>query len=556
MRRALFVALGGVALVAVTVAVAYGTAGPEPGRVAPNVSLAGRDVGGASSAELRTATRELASRWPATVIRARVGSARLSTTARELGIRVDQARTVAGAQASGRDGSLLRRVTSWALSYLRPRAAEVHLSADDLRLRTALLRKTPQPNRPPKEPDFRLDATGRLTVRAGSAGFGLPPAQVLAAVESKADDGSATSIEIALRRGSVPPRFADREAAELGREARERARPGVAVAAGEVTASIPAKALWPLLGARPGTTQLGLRIDPEKVGPALEKLLPSAGSPAVDAGFTVTPAGVAVTPARAGSACCDTERAAESLLAALRTAPPAPATLPLRSVPPRRTDEDAAKLAIKEPVASFTTPHRCCEPRVQNIHRIADLLRGQVIEPGQTFSINRVVGERTPEKGFVPAPVIENGQEAKDVGGGVSQFATTLFNAAWFAGLGFGEYQSHSLYISRYPYGREATMGFPHPDLQVKNTTPYGVLIWPTYTGTSLTVTLYSSRYFTSVTMSKQTSARQGTCTAVTSERTRVRLTGEVLVDRTNARYRAGPGLNCDGTRAPAPPER
>ena len=77
----------------------------------------------------------------------------------------------------------------------------------------------------------------------------------------------------------------------------------------------------------------------------------------------------------------------------------------------------------------------------------------------------------------------------------MSQFATTMFNAAFFAGLDFGEYQAHSEHFDRYPCGREATMGFPHPDLPWKNDTPYGILIWTSYTDTSVTVTLYSTQY-------------------------------------------------------------
>ena len=123
--------------------------------------------------------------------------------------------------------------------------------------------------------------------------------------------------------------------------------------------------------------------------------------------------------------------------------------------------------------------------------------------------------------------------------------ATTLFNAAFFAGLDFGEYQSHSLYISRYPYGREATMGFPHPDLQIKNTTPYGVLIWPTYTDTSLTVTLYSTHFVDSQ-QTGQTQGPRGACTRVTTERTRTYVSdGHQVVDKVFATYRPSEGVNC-----------
>jgi len=155
---------------------------------------------------------------------------------------------------------------------------------------------------------------------------------------------------------------------------------------------------------------------------------------------------------------------------------------------PRIADEQAQGFRVKEEVSSFATKHACCQPRVTNIHRIAEVVRGQVIPPGGLFSVNEFVGKRTTEKGFVVDKVISEGRYEEEVGGGVSQFATTLFNAAWFAGLEFGEYQSHSLAIGRYPKGREATLGFPNPDLVITNPSPYGVMIWPTYTDKEIRV--------------------------------------------------------------------
>ncbi len=152
------------------------------------------------------------------------------------------------------------------------------------------------------------------------------------------------------------------------------------------------------------------------------------------------------------------------------------------------------KLGVTEVVGSFTTNHAAGEPRVTNIHRMADIVQGAIIEPGGTFSLNDHVGRRTVDKGFVEAPVIDAEYKfSKDVGGGVSQFSTTLFNAAFFAGLDIPTYGMHGIYISRYPYGREATLDYPSLDLRVRNSTPYGVLIWPSYSASSITVTLYST---------------------------------------------------------------
>ena len=113
--------------------------------------------------------------------------------------------------------------------------------------------------------------------------------------------------------------------------------------------------------------------------------------------------------------------------------------------------------------------------------------------PGATFSLNEAVGPRTPEKGFVPAPAIRDGEFVDEAGGGVSQFATTLFNAVFLGGYDVVDHQPHVYYISRYPKGRDATLGFPEPDLKFRNNTPAGILIAPSYTDTSITVSLYGS---------------------------------------------------------------
>jgi vancomycin resistance protein YoaR len=181
---------------------------------------------------------------------------------------------------------------------------------------------------------------------------------------------------------------------------------------------------------------------------------------------------------------------------------------------------------------------------VQNIHRIADLIRGVVILPGETFSVNDHVGRRTRAGGFTDGGAIIDGRVGTGIGGGISQFATTFFNASLYAGLDFGEYQSHSLYISRYPRGREATLSFPHPDLQIKNTTPYGVLVWPTYTDTSITVHLYSTKH-AQVAIGEPTASPAGACTRYTTPRTRTYPDGRVDQDTVFARYRPAEGVNC-----------
>ena len=141
------------------------------------------------------------------------------------------------------------------------------------------------------------------------------------------------------------------------------------------------------------------------------------------------------------------------------------------------TTEDAEKLGITEVTGKYTTYFPYAEYRNVNIGRAAELIDGTVLEPGDTFSLNRVVGERTRANGFTEGFIISGGKFQRELGGGVSQSATTTYNAMFFAGLQDVEHQPHTLYIDRYPPGREATVAWPDLDLKFTNDTKYGVLV-------------------------------------------------------------------------------
>lgn len=177
------------------------------------------------------------------------------------------------------------------------------------------------------------------------------------------------------------------------------------------------------------------------------------------------------------------------------------AAIALREVRANFTREDAEGLGITQLLGTFTTYHACCQARVRNIQKLADLVDGRIVLPGEQFSINQISGERTCASGFFPAGMILNGEIVDSCGGGVSQFGTTTFNAAFFAGLQLDDWKAHSFYISRYPMGREATLNFPSPDIDVKwtNTTGNGILVRTSYTSTSITVSIYGTSDVVSV---------------------------------------------------------
>lgn len=158
------------------------------------------------------------------------------------------------------------------------------------------------------------------------------------------------------------------------------------------------------------------------------------------------------------------------------------------SAEPTQTTEDLEALQISHVVAQFTTHYACCENRVVNIRRIAEIVDGAVIMPQASFDLNAFVGERTSKKGFVPAGAIFFGEHVDNVGGGVSQFATTLYNAAYWGGLWIDTHKPHSQYFPRYPEGIEATVSWKYPTLRFTNDYTTPVVIKTVATNTSLTV--------------------------------------------------------------------
>ena len=114
-----------------------------------------------------------------------------------------------------------------------------------------------------------------------------------------------------------------------------------------------------------------------------------------------------------------------------------------------------------------------------------------MVKPGETFSVNQVVGPRTRANGFVPAPTIEEGEMVDTLGGGISQFATTFFNAVFHGGYDILERQPHTYYFARYPMGHEATLSYPKPDLVFRNDTDAGALIRCEYGDTFIRVKIF-----------------------------------------------------------------
>ncbi|MBD0348311.1 MAG: VanW family protein [Thermoleophilia bacterium] len=215
--------------------------------------------------------------------------------------------------------------------------------------------------------------------------------------------------------------------------------------------------------------------------------------PARDAEFAVRPDGtVRVVPHATGRR-LDVEATARAILAAALSRNARAAVVTVSAVAPERTTAQANAMGVRRLVAGYETTYGGDANRLHNVRLVAELIDGALIPPGKVFSFNTTTGERTAEKGFLEAPVIINGELQTGLGGGVCQVSTTVFNAAYEAGLPIVERTNHSLYISHYPQGRDATVNYPDLDLRFTNDTGRWLLLRTFVGSSSLVVNLYGA---------------------------------------------------------------
>jgi vancomycin resistance protein YoaR len=437
-------------------------------RVPEGIAIAGVAVGGASPAEAERLVSaravELAKR-PVVVIgpQGTVHTSGVGLRARPL---VAAAVAAAGVHRFGRardwlDGGPQRQVQlSWAVD-----GGEVRKLARRL-VRTVR----------PSEATVVVDAAG-VRVREGRFGYVVD----IEALRSRLDSLPPV-VRAPTRR--IAPQITTAEARATAQRVERLTGTRRTILLGAVATELEPETLRALVRVR--RIGSGLSVVFDEVG--LARLLPASVSPR-DAEFRFRGTEVMIVPSVQGRV-LDVAATAGLLADSDESSVEAAVTL----VQPSVTTAELASLGIRDRISEFTTYYPPAQPRVVNIRRAAAVIDGTILGPGATFSMNKVLGERTIAKGYVPAPQIGAGNSFVDsVGGGISQVATMLYNGAFFAGLELIEHQPHSLYIDRYPLGREATISWGGPELVFRNDWPASVLIKLDATDTSITVRFFSS---------------------------------------------------------------
>jgi vancomycin resistance protein YoaR len=461
------------------------------GRVRRGVHVGGVDLSGltaaAAAARLRAAAASVQVR---PLVLAAAGTT-LRLPRSRAGVRLDVDASLAAALAVGRRGPFdPDRPRSWFggvqrlpwRSRVLPGPLDRELAALDRRL-----------GRRAREPALRFTpASARVELVAGRPGRTVDRSGAEAALQAAAaaPAGAVVRLTVAER----PPTVTPEAAGAAADQATALLAAPVRVTAAGGSADLRPAELAALARSELRDGRLLLRLDAGALDRLLHRRAGFAYRPARDAGFRPDGRRVRVVPAVTGRT-VDPAKAAAAVLAAGRQAGPARrAALPSVAVRPQLTTEAARRLGVRELVSTFTTTFNAGDaPRVHNIGLIAAAVHGSLVRPGETFSMNQATGQRTAAKGYRTAHIIRNGELVDGLGGGVCQAGTTMFNAVFFAGLPVPERRNHSLHISHYPMGRDATLNWPGTDLKFRNDSPYGIYLTGRATPSALTFTLWST---------------------------------------------------------------
>jgi vancomycin resistance protein YoaR len=155
---------------------------------------------------------------------------------------------------------------------------------------------------------------------------------------------------------------------------------------------------------------------------------------------------------------------------------------------PKVTTEDLEKNLFKDVLGSYTTYVSGSDVRRKNVKLAGDKCNEVILLPGEVFSYNGVVGERTKANGFGEAAAYLNGLTISEVGGGVCQPSSTLYNSVMLANLEIVERSPHSYVSSYVPIGRDATVSWGGPDFKFKNNTDYPIKVTSVYKNHNLTM--------------------------------------------------------------------
>ncbi len=486
-RRWILIGLGalGVLLVVYIGAVLLAGSGISRG-----TSVLGIEIGGMSTAEATAALDKGLANSQATPITVKSSKRNFSVLPADAGLKFDTAATVA--QASSRTWNPFAIFTGLFATRVIPPVVDVDqesLTAQVDAIATVI-------DSPPVEP--MIDMKGLKPVEIPSkAGRAIDDAAAASAIVNAFATG-ATSVTVAPV--TANPTVSDDSLAEAKDVATQAVSAPVLVQVDGISARVGPRAIARSLTFVAQDGELRPILDGAVLHKAIAKQIATVETPGRDATFVIESGSPVIVPSKVGKGVSDEELSTAVGEVIGLNPPDRTVTVTVGVREPQLTTEQAQQLGVKERLSTFTQAFPYAAYRKQNIGEAARRINGTVVLPGATYSMNETIKERTAANGYTVGFVIgPGGVFAEELGGGVSTAVTATWTAAFYAGMEPEQVIAHSIYISRYKPGLEATVAWGIFDMKFKNPYPNAVYLQASAGSTSITVSIWGTPEYSDI---------------------------------------------------------
>ena len=464
------------------------------GQIHSGVTLSGFDVGGISQKQAASIIKKRVEKNRHRKLKLSFEGRSEMISAAQVDLEIDYEKSAKRAYEYGRQGNLFVQIKDHLLTYINPAELTLAFDIDEEKLDGILITLGGSKHTPAKDATIVIRNEQPKLVKS-AVGYGID----IETAELKIVRACLNPAVVVLKAQKLTPKINEKEAKKAMPDAKILVSAPIKLVYEKKTWEMSKKKVISFFETVVEDDKLLPIVSKEKTIGFIKNATSSIETKPRSAKFEVSGVSVGIIASVNGIDVQNTKTYKKIITAGLKKTQ-RKATLAVKIEKPGRTTKQAKAMGIKEMISSFVTYFKPGKPRVKNIHKLAEVLDGRMIAPNATFTFNGSVGERTIDRGFIAAPQIVGGKLVDAVGGGICQVSTTMFNTVLLAGLPIGQRSPHSLFIKRYPEGRDAAVSYPKPDLTFTNDTKSWILIKAGYTGSSISVSFYGTDYGRQVT--------------------------------------------------------
>ena len=464
-------------------------------KVHSGVSVVGIELGGQTKTEAAATLQGVVDKAQNSPLTLTYSGKSWTLMPSEVGAEMDVAAAVKAAMGVSRDGNIFSDIGArWKL-YFSKRDLSLTGSVDDTKMNTFVAGVAKDIDVTPVNAALSIE-NGQIKVVDSVQGKAVEQAALADMLKSLLVTLHSTTVEIPVV--VKEPAVKAEDNAEAQKQAETMISSPVTLTHGTTKWTITAGEIASYMGFTSkdvnGVSTLVPEMDATKLQPLLAQVEPAVASEPVNATFEADSTKAWVVDGKDGEQ-LDVEATAQAITAATLKSGERTVEAITKKKAPDFTTQEAKAMGISDLLSTYTTKYTGTGNRQVNVKITTQYATGIMLAPGEEYNFDKQIGPRTAARGYKLAPGIVGPNTLEDVlGGGICQVSTTMFNAAIEAGLKITERHNHSIFITHYPKGRDATVTVGGKNLRFKNDTDHYVWIRGVSTGAVTTISMYGTK--------------------------------------------------------------